>query len=298
MPKLINKPPKYSPHKPSGQAKVRSGGRTIYLGKYGSPESKKAYARFIADLPKQEEPAKLAEPIHGASLLVGEIVLRYYQHAQAYYVRDGVPTGEHVTIRACLRFLTNRYRELPASEFGPKKLKIVRDDMIKANESRRYINKAIGIVKRCFTWAASEELVSGSVAMALKTVQGLQKNRTDAREKDPVGPVADEDVDAVLPHVSDVVADVLRTMRLTGAQPGEVLAMKDRVQHGKLLTLSDCRFGVSEAHQRGRRHQVMEPVFMVAFAVESMGGTFVSTGAVASRSVGAKVQQQGPAPQS
>src|SRR5271157_431307 len=102
MPKLINKPPKYSLHKPSGQAKVRSGGRTIYLGKYGSPESKAAYARLIANLPKPEEPVKLAEPVPGASYLVGEIVLRYYQHAQGYYVRDGVPTGEHVTIRACL----------------------------------------------------------------------------------------------------------------------------------------------------------------------------------------------------
>ncbi len=225
MPRLTRKPPKYSLHKPSGQAKVRSGGRTVYLGKYGSPESKEAYARFIACIPKPEPVVKIAEPAPGASFLVGEIVLKFFNHAKEYYVRDGVPTGEHETIRCCLRFLTNRYLELPALEFGPKKLKIVREDMIKLGKSRQYINKATGIIKRCFRWAASEELVPGTVSVALGTVSGLQKNRTAAREKDPVGPVADEHVDAVLPHVSELVADVLRTMRLTGARPGEVLAM-------------------------------------------------------------------------
>ena len=47
MPRLVNRPPKYSLHKPSGQAKVRYGGKDTYLGKYGSPESKEAYARFV-----------------------------------------------------------------------------------------------------------------------------------------------------------------------------------------------------------------------------------------------------------
>jgi len=225
MPRLTRKPPKYSLHKPSGQAKVRHNGRTVYLGKYGSPESQAAYARFIASIPKPEEVVKIAEPIPGVSLLIGEIVLRFFNHAKEYYVRDGAPTGEHEMIRCCLRFLTNRYLELPASEFGPKKLKIVREDMIELGKSRRYINKAVSIIKRCFTWAASEELVSGNVAMALKTVAGLQKNRTAAREKDPVGPVADDQVDAVLPYVSELAADVLRTMRLTGMRPGEALAM-------------------------------------------------------------------------
>ena len=225
MPRLVNKPPSYSLHKASGQARIKHNGKTTYLGKFGSPESHQAYAAFVARLPKPEEPKKLAELVPGESLLVGEVVLRYYQHAQGYSVRDGVPTGEHETIRCCLRFLTKRFSDLPASEFGPKKLKAVREDMIELGKSRRYINKATSIVKRCFTWAASEELVSGNIAMALKTVAGLQKNRTAAREKDPVGPVSDEDVDAVLPHVSELAADVLRTMRLTGMRPGEVLAM-------------------------------------------------------------------------
>src|SRR4051794_22801812 len=96
MPKLVYKLPSYSLHKPSGQAKVRFNGKTTYLGKFGTAESHQRYADFIARIPKPEVTV-VAEPAPGASLLVGEVVLRYYQHAQTYYVRDGVPTGEHET---------------------------------------------------------------------------------------------------------------------------------------------------------------------------------------------------------
>jgi len=93
MSKLIYRLPKYSLHKPSGQAKVRHNGRTIYLGKYGSQESKDRYAKFISSLPKPEEPdpsgARLADPIPGASLLAGEIVLRFFTHAKTYYAKGG-----------------------------------------------------------------------------------------------------------------------------------------------------------------------------------------------------------------
>lgn len=41
--------PKYGYHKGSGQARVLIGGRHIYLGRYGSPESREAYARAIAE---------------------------------------------------------------------------------------------------------------------------------------------------------------------------------------------------------------------------------------------------------
>lgn len=225
MPKLVYKLPKYSLHKPSGQAKVRHNGRTTYLGKFGSPESHEAYARFIANLPKPDEPPRPAQAVIGTPLLVGEIALRFFEHAKGYYARNGVPTGEHITIRACLKPLTRRFGKLPAKDFGPKRLKELREDMIALKWSRRYINKAASIIKRCFTWAASEELVPGEIAVALSTVTGLKKNRTAAREKPEVGPVADEDVDAVLPHLPDLDADVIRVMRLSGMRPGEVLAM-------------------------------------------------------------------------
>jgi integrase len=158
--------------------------------------------------------------------MVGECVTRYQEHARRYYVHpDGSPTGEHVTIRNALRPLVKRFGELAAAEFGPKKLKQLREEMVKLGWCRYTINKSTAITKRCFAWCASEELIPPNVAMALRTVAGLQKNRTAAREKAPIGPVADERIDAVLPIVSGLVADICRLMRLTGMRPGEVLAM-------------------------------------------------------------------------
>ncbi len=76
-----------------------------------------------------------------------------------------------------------------------------------------------------FFWAVEEGLVSGAVCYSLQEVKAPRKHRSDAREKPEVGPVADEHVKAVVPYVSEVVADVIRVMRLSGMRPGEACAM-------------------------------------------------------------------------
>jgi integrase len=225
MPRLVHKVPRYTKHV-SGRARVRYNGKTVYLGEYGSPESHEAYAQFIASIPKPEDEGKPPEPAPGAVLMVGEIILHYLAHAKSYYVHaDGTPTGEHETIRAVLRPLRKLFATLPAREFGPKKLKQVQQAMVELDWSRRYINKATGIIKRMFAWCASEELIPADASNSLIPVKGLKKGRTAAREKPPIGVVADEVVEATLPHVSELTQDIISVMRLTGARPGEVLAM-------------------------------------------------------------------------
>ncbi len=226
MPKLVNKLPKYSLHKATGQAKVRHQGKDHYLGKHGSPEAWDRYLAFCANLPKpEEEPTSLPEPTPGSNLLVREVVAHHYMHAKTYYVRNGKPTGEHLTIRSALRPLKQHFGDLPAKDFGPKKLKKLQQIMIELNWSRRFINKAVNIARRAFKWAASEELIPGSIPEALKTVEALKKGRTAAREKPEVTAVADDVVDATLPELPSMIADMVRVQRLTGMRPGEILAM-------------------------------------------------------------------------
>jgi integrase len=227
MPKLIHRVPKYALHKATGQAVVKHKRKLTYLGRFGSPESKQAYTRFIANLTSEDKqlPPDRSSAREASTLVVGELVMAFYTHAQQYYSRDGVPTGEHITIRSCLRPLTNRFAELPAHEFGPMKLKLVREDMIKLDWSRRFINKAVSIAKRCFKWAAEEELIPGRVAQDIWAVKALEKNRSGAREKPEVTSVSDEVIEATLPYLPELDADVIRVMRLTGARPSEVLSM-------------------------------------------------------------------------
>jgi integrase len=199
------------------------------LGPYDSRESKVAYARFLADLPKPEEaPAPVPEPVLSSPLLVGEVVLRYFEFAKSYYAHsDGTATGEHITIRNMLRPLAKMFGDLPAAQLGPKKLKLLQAQMAKSPKwCRGTVNRATAIVKRCFRWAASEELIPASVVTGLATVGGLAKGRTAAREKAPVRAVPDHVVEATLMHVSDLVADVVKIMRLTGARPSEALNMR------------------------------------------------------------------------
>jgi hypothetical protein len=44
-----SKVPSYRLHKPSGQARVIIGGEHLYLGPYGSAESREKYARLVAE---------------------------------------------------------------------------------------------------------------------------------------------------------------------------------------------------------------------------------------------------------
>jgi integrase len=64
------------------------------------------------------------------------------------------------------------------------------------------------------------------VWQALVAVRGLKKGRSEARETEPVRPVDDAMIDAVLPHLPPVVADMLRLQQLTGMRSGEVCQMR------------------------------------------------------------------------
>ena len=92
--------------------------------------------------------------------------------------------------------------------------------------SRGVINNRINRVKRFIRWAVAEELVPPSIIHGLEAVQGLRRGRTRARETDPVMPVEDVHVEAVLPHVTPHVAAMIQLQRMTGMRPGEVVSMR------------------------------------------------------------------------
>ena len=79
--------PKYRHHKPSGQALVQIRGRRVYLGKHNSVESREKYRRLIAEYVSGNGEVPPAEP--KAELTVNEVILRYFRHAETYYVKNG-----------------------------------------------------------------------------------------------------------------------------------------------------------------------------------------------------------------
>lgn len=213
--------PEYKLHRPTGCAYVRVRGRVFSLGKHGSPESLERYRRILAEL--AASPSAAAAPVAMQQSAVIEVLAAYLEYATGYYRKpDGSPSGWMAHIKLMIKALKKLYGTTPAAEFGPLAMKAVRQTLIEKGHSRRYINKLMGIVPRIFKWAASEQLVPGATYHDLRTVEGLRKGRSPVRETDPVLPVADAVVDATLPHLPAVVADMVRLQRLTGMRPGEV----------------------------------------------------------------------------
>ena len=99
---------------------------------------------------------------------------------------------------------------------------------------RNLINGRIGRIKRVFKWAVAEELVAPSVFHGLQAVAGLRFGRTEARESEPVKPLDDADVEAVLPFVTPHVAAMIRLQRLTGMWPSDVTKMRPSGKAGQM----------------------------------------------------------------
>jgi integrase len=217
--------PSYRLHKPSGQAVVTLSGKDQYLGRHGSAESRTAYERLLAEwLANRRRPPEPQGTF--PDLTLNELLVAYWDHVQTYYVKDGRPTSEPGTIRQALRPVRELYGETRAGDFGPMALKAVRQAMIERGWCRGFINKQINRVKKLFSWAAGEELLPLAIYQALTTVDGLRKDRTEAREKPPVGPVPDAVVEKTLPFLTPTVAAMVRLQRLTGMRPGEVVLMR------------------------------------------------------------------------
>jgi integrase len=214
--------PAYRHHKPTGQSVVTLDGRDYYLGPWNSKPSRQEYDRLVGEWIANGRRL----PLSATDRTVAEVIAAYWRFAQTYYRKNGRPTGTCQGIRVALRILRQSYGHTCAAEFGPRGLKALQQKMIELGQSRRYINDNIDRIRRLFKWAVSEELMPPAVHQALRTVPGLRKGRTEARETAPICPVDDTVVEATLLHLPAVVADMVRFQRLTGARPGEVCLIR------------------------------------------------------------------------
>jgi integrase len=98
--------------------------------------------------------------------------------------------------------------------------------MIEAGRCRSLINKDVNRLRGMYRWAVVHELVPVAVYQALQAVAGLRRGRTEAKEVPPIGPVAREHVEAVLPHLSPQISAMVQLQLLTGARPGEVISLR------------------------------------------------------------------------
>ncbi len=205
--------------------------RDYWLGPYDTPESRERYYRLIAEwesLGRRHPKGESRAP--ASALTISELVHAYYTWAKTNYRFDSLHS-----FRMALRVVRRYFGSTPAIEFGPNRLRLVRDRMIlgEADDkrtrkpwSRTTVNHAVHRVCAMFKWAASHEMLPVSVYQQLKTVPALQRGRSAARESEPVRPVSIEFIDAVRPFLSRQVNALIDLQLLTGARGGELLRLR------------------------------------------------------------------------
>ena len=122
MPRKRSRVPSYRLHKPSGQARVIINGQHIYLGRFGSRESREKYSRLIAELAATSAPESVGPDTRDSNhdLSVNELLLAYWRFAESYYSKDGVPTKELACMRDALRPVRKLYGGSCARRFRPE----------------------------------------------------------------------------------------------------------------------------------------------------------------------------------
>ncbi|MDR0327777.1 MAG: hypothetical protein LBI05_05730, partial [Planctomycetaceae bacterium] len=218
MPKLKNRLPKNC--RDRNQAFSKYNGKRIYHGVWGSPEAEKSYKRFIAALLEGPNlPVRLGKD---NDVLVSELADMFLEHIEPQMDRT-----DYLHFEYAVAYLVETYGEIAINDFSPKKLKVVRSQMVKSGTlCRGMINKYIGKIRRIFTWGVGEEIVKSSVADAIAAVKDLRKGEEGTRDNPPRKPVPDSVVEATLPFLAPVVAAMVQVQRLIGARPSEVFIMR------------------------------------------------------------------------
>ena len=224
----IYKTPAYSLHKATGQARIQIQGRSIYLGKYGTRESRRRYHEIISRLLSGVGTPELVRPCgQRASLTVAETCELFMNHAMSYYRGlDGKLTGEVSALRIAVKMLCLRHGALRTDQFGPRCLKEVQQQLIDQGYARSTVNNTINRCRRIFRWAVSEELVQAEVSLSLQSVTGVREGYRGVHVPPRRQPVDPEIVRATMPHLTWPTRGLIHLMRLTGMRPTEACIMR------------------------------------------------------------------------
>jgi integrase len=224
MPALTRRLPRYCHHKATNRAVVYLDGKAVYLGPFDSPESKARYKAVIAEWLAQralddKQPEKAAAP-DPRPLTVTQLALRFKRHSESYYKGS----REVDNLRDAIRPARALFGRWLASEFGPTQLRRVREEMVKADLSRSVINSRVNRIRRMFKWAVAEELIRPDVLDRLRALEPLRHGR-GGKEHPPIRPVAWKDVEAILPHLPEMVRAMVLFGWHTGARPAEITTL-------------------------------------------------------------------------
>lgn len=120
MPRLQSSQPRYRLHKASGRAVVSLSGKDVYLGTFGSQQSRAEYDRIVAEwlANGRRLPGSDSNSVASQSLAVVELAAAYLQYAKVYYRKNGQPTSSLIRVRVAIKLLKQLYGRETIASFG------------------------------------------------------------------------------------------------------------------------------------------------------------------------------------
>lgn len=226
MPRPKSLVPKLCIDKSRDRAFCKVDGKFISLGPAGSPEVQAAYGNLLADLAqrgadaavravkRRESVSREPKPV----ITLNDLLLRFVSEELPRY-----STAEEFCLKSAIRISRELFGETAAADFGPLRLRTVREAMIRKGWSRSFINQEVKRLRMVLRWAVGWELVPQTLVDFLSAVKSLNAGESDATESRPRRAIPDADLKAVRAELSKRDRDVFDLMLLTGARPGELL---------------------------------------------------------------------------
>ncbi|MCA9109236.1 MAG: hypothetical protein KDA52_04755 [Planctomycetaceae bacterium] len=118
----------------------------VYLDPYRSQESRDPYTEVVSEWLARNSEQGATCPF----LSIGKLSLAYLNHARRHYRKNGQETSEVNIIRQTLKSLCTMYAKDAGRNFGPAKLKAVRQSLIDSGNPRSTIHAHIGRIRRMF----------------------------------------------------------------------------------------------------------------------------------------------------
>lgn len=221
---MKNRIPSYRLHRASGLAVVTLGGKDHYLGQHGSEESLAEYRRLTALYVANG----MSMPAPKGMIIVNELLVRFYAHAQTYYRKAGQPTSQVRMYRTVCRKMRDLFGTADVATLGSASMIALRESWVKDGNARVVVNRKLMAAKHVIDWGVEMGLVPGSVSHAARAVRGLARGRTTAPDREPIHPVEPDVIEATIARLKPRKAAMVRVQVLTGMRPGEVCAIRGR----------------------------------------------------------------------
>lgn len=235
----------------SGRGCFKFQGRFIYCGPWPAGAKRppaEVEARYTALVWRAIAGSSLTMPPSPEGLTLNDCMAEFWQDAK---VTKG---KEFAKYKRATSFLLALCGELPVQQIGPRKILDLQRHLVDRGYTRQGCNKCVNLVRTALRWCVSRELFPVAQFHAIETVGPLLAGSTSAPESRPKGRVSDEVIEATLPHLPEMLRDMVRLQRLTGMRPGEVCGMT----MGQIDRSERVWWYIPSKHKtawRGARHQ-------------------------------------------